>query len=179
MKRLIVILFLSSFSFSQEKVDFNNFNYDLLEKLVLQKINQERNSKNRETLVLDDVLQKAAQNQADYQAKKKRMTHDQTSAKTKTALKRVIEAGGGFSLVGENVAYTDVFGSVRMKDGRKMRSFETNTYQDIAEILFVGWKNSKYHYLAIIEKDYTHTGLKFALDVKNKRLYATQVFGRK
>lgn len=179
MRFFIAILFLSQVALSQNKVDYDNFNFSLLEKLVLKKINAERTKKNREALKLDSTLQKAAQNQSDYQAKKHKMTHNQTKAKSKNALERVLKAGGGFSLVGENVAYTDVHGVVKIKDGKKVKEITPNTYENIAELLVIGWRNSKYHYQAIIEKAYTHTGLKFAIDKKNKRLYATQVFGKK
>lgn len=179
MRFFILILFFSQSLIAQKEIDLNDFDYNLLEKLVLEKINKERKKKNLGKLKKDKVLGDAAKNHSNYQAKKKKMTHNQVSSKARTAMNRVEIAGGGFKLVGENVAYADVFGTVRMKVKGRMKSFSTKTYENVAEILFLGWKYSKLHYKAIVSKNYEYSGLKFTLDKKNKRIYATQVFGKK
>ncbi len=177
--RFFIIILLSSSLFSQTKIDFEHIDFKLLEDMVLEKVNEERASKGLSILTDHKVLKSAAINHSAYQAKKRRMTHSQTSKKSKTPLDRVKNAGGGFTLVGENVAYTDAFGKIILKVSRKKKEFATNTYQDIVDIFFIGWKNSKVHYKAIMNKSYTHSGISFAYDKKNKRFYGTQIFGMK
>jgi len=52
---LFVVLFLVTNLYSQ-KIDTNNFNYPLLEKMVLQKINEYRKSKNLSELYYSEIL---------------------------------------------------------------------------------------------------------------------------
>lgn len=179
MRFFISILFFSSLVFGQTKVDSENFDFDLLEEMVIEKVNEERSSRGLSILKLDRKLGKAAANHSIYQAKKKRMTHNQTSGKNKTVSERVKNTGAKFEMISENVAFTDAFGEVEMKVGRKKQIFKADTYQGLADIFFMGWKNSKPHLGAIINKNFTHTGISFCFDNQKKRLYATQVFGKK
>lgn len=182
MRRFFCILILSLFvsqSIGQTKINLESFNYDLLESLVLKKVNVLRKQKRAPQLKANKILAVSAQNHSDYQARKNKMTHNQTGRDTKYVWLRVQKEGGNFSSISENVAYTDVFGIHLVKNkGRKIK-IEASTYEGLAEILFLGWKNSKPHYKAMINKSFNLTGLKFKLNPKTKRLYATQVFAKK
>ena len=181
MRRFLHILFSILFVtqvMGQTKINYNSFDYDLLEKLVFEKVNDLRKSKKLDQLTDNKILGVAAQNQSNYQSKKKRMTHNQTSSKTKFVWLRVQNAGGDFSAISENVAYTDTYGFVVLRiKGKKVR-LDASTYEGAAEILYLGWKNSKPHYKAMIDKRFNLSGLKFKLNPKTKRLYATQVFAK-
>ena len=164
-------------SFSQTEVDINNFDEELLAKLLLEKVNEERVKKKLTKLIDNDYLKQAASNHSIYQAKKNKMTHRQTSSKTKTPRNRVEKYGGKFKLIGENVAYSDIGTPVNMKVQNKLKLFETNTYEKIAELIFLGWKHSPSHYANIIHKPYNSSGLSIKLTKDGSRIYATHVFG--
>lgn len=181
MRGYLIILFTATLGlnlFSQTKINYESFNYYLLEKLVLEKVNELRITKKAPVLTVNSTLEKAAQNHSDYQAKKNKMTHNQTSKKSKYVWFRVQNEGGVFSELSENVAYSDAFGVLTLRDKRKKITCDASTYEGLANILFLGWKNSPPHYKAMVNKNLTLTGLKFKLNAKTKRIFATQVFGR-
>lgn len=179
MKLTILLLLFGLQLTAQTNISLTNFDNDKVETLLFEMINDERAKKRCERLKNDKYLIKAADLQSEYQKKKKTMTHTQKSSKFKSPKKRVEASGGKFSIVGENVAFTDVNMTVALKIKGKTRFFETSTYEEIAKIIFVGWVNSKHHYENMIDKDYQLTGLSVRLDTRNNRLYATQVFGKK
>jgi len=174
----IVLFFVSSTIYSQ-KIDTENFNYKLVNRLLLEKVNQERTKKKAQELTVNKNLYKASKHHSDWQAKKNKMTHYQTTITTKSPRKRVDKTGATFKMVGENVAFTDINTTVKVKMGTRIRTLDVYTYQDLAHILFEGWKHSKDHYKNMIHKSYNTSGLSISLSKDKKRLYATQVFGMK
>lgn len=181
MRGFFIILFFAVFSsnlLGQTKINYNSFDYELLEKLVLEKVNELRKTKKAPALKINTILEKAAQNHSDYQAQKNKMTHNQTGSKNRFVWLRVQNEGGDFSEISENVAFSDTFGELTFRDKGKKVVCDASTYEGLADVLFLGWKNSPPHYKAMINKRFTLTGLKFKLNTKTKRVYATQVFGR-
>ena len=53
---------------------------------------------------------------------------------------------------------------------------EGQTYEELAESMFQGWKNSPGHFANMIGERYFRSGLQFEYDPKLNRLYAAQVF---
>jgi uncharacterized protein YkwD len=182
MRGFFTILIMSFFSISligQTKIDCNSFNYELLEELVLKEVNTLRKTKKAPELKINTILEVAAQNQSDYQSDKNKMTHNQTSKKSKYVWLRVQNEGGVFTEISENVAYSDAFGILKLTVKGKKKTLDASTYEGLAEVLYLGWKNSSQHYKAMINKKFDLTGLKFKMNSKNKRVYATQVFAKK
>lgn len=176
---LYIVFFLFSCSvFSQTKIDFNSFNYELLEELVLKEVNNLRKAKKAPELKRDTLLGQAAQNHSAYQAKKNTMTHNQTAKDSKFVWLRVQKIGGEYSEIAENVAFSDAFGVLKFTEKGKKLTADASTYEGLAMVLFLSWKNSKPHYTAMINKKFDLTGLKFEFNTKTKRVFATQVFGR-
>lgn len=174
---LLLYIIFPSLLFSQTIIDTDHFNEELMEELLLQKINEERVKKKLTELANNNYLHLAAVDHSLYQAKKDKMTHQQTSNKTKTPRNRVEKVGGKFKLIGENVAYSDIGRPVNMKIKNKIKLFETNTYEELADLIFQGWKYSPAHYANIVNAPYNSSGISVKMTKDKSRVYATQVFG--
>lgn len=181
MKKFFLILIFFSFqcfSFAQQagdKIQNTSLNVDLVEKLFLEKLNQYRASQNLSTLTTDAILKKAAEDQAKYQQKIGKLTHFQdNNPKKYSQSDRVLFYNGTHDLTGENCIM--IYIGVPMQDkGGPVVTVET--YQQAAEALFTGWKNSPPHHQNMITKHYETSGLGFAFNTKTGQLYAAQVFG--
>lgn len=186
MKKYIQITFLLILSFAilsfnkikGTEIDLNNFDSNLLETLILKKVNKLRKNKRLVLLKKDKILKKAAKDQCNYLFKKKRLTHRQVNTNKKTPSKRVIFYKGKFNGVGENIAYTYLFSSVNGAKNKK-KIIRLATYEATAEYFFQLWKNSKGHYSNLINKSYNYSGIDFTINKRNNRIYSTQVFGYK
>ena len=186
MKKHIQIAFLLILSFTilsfnkikSTEIDLNNFDSDLLEILILEKVNKLRENKRLVLLEKDYILKKAAKDQCNYLNKKKKLTHRQVKYNKKSPLKRVKFYNGKFSNVGENIAYTYLFSSVKGAK-KKNKTVRLTTYEATAEYFFQLWKNSKGHYDNLISKSYNYSGIDFTINKKNNRIYSAQVFGYK
>lgn len=148
------------------KLEIGNLSSQLLESLILQKINNHRSEKNLKTLKNSEALAKAAANHSSYQGNKKKLTHEQDNVNLKTPSLRVHKFKGKFNLVGENVALVSWDNS--------------STYASIAEDFFQAWMNSPPHYENIINPDFRNSGIRFRFSkdaqTKGSVLYATHVF---
>lgn len=141
-----------------------------LEQEVLRLVNALREEKGLSVLQLNDELQKAAIGHSLYMAKNKVLSHEEKSGSVKTPEKRVKKAGGkDFESVGENILYLS-------PEELPVKRKQVN---DLALALFSQWKSSPPHYANMINGEYSHTGFGFAIDEKESRLYATEVFGKK
>lgn len=121
------------------------------------------------------VLDTAAFDQAQYLNKRGRLTHDQNDRKKATPYKRVQFYGGNYTIVGENCI--EVFLETPMKTKYSRSPVTVSSEKEIAEALFLGWKNSPEHYKNMITPEYQSAGLGYAFSEKTKQLYCTQVFG--
>lgn len=164
--------------FSQEKL-FNGKKslteeLEIIENLVHQKIDSLRARKKLNGLSNNDYLTQAALLHADWMNEKRKFSHMQNKAKTKTPQKRVEYVGGDGSFVGENIAYT-LF-NIELKNKRG-KLYINQTYEAIANDLVQMWRYSKGHYKNIMTKDYKTTGIALAIDFESNKIYAVQVFG--
>lgn len=160
-------LFLSIYAQNASStVDLATLDEQLLEQLILQKINAHRATKDLSTLHTDQILAKAAQNQSDFQAKIKRLNHFQPNKIMANPARRVFFYEGNHSTVGENCAFVPLL--------------DNATYETLAEQFYQGWLNSPPHYKNMITPDYALSGVRFKADTIDGgkiRLFGTHVFG--
>lgn len=176
----IILLHSFFFCFSQQSIlelNLKNLNYNLIESEFISHLNQLRNDKGLHLLINDNILKKAAKDQADYQLKKHFLTHGQTEKNKETPQNRVFYYEGTHSLVGENCIKIPLKSTFKPK--YKKTEFEVKTYKDAGEALFLGWKNSPGHYKNMIDPDYEVTGIGFSFDSDSNYLYCAQVFALK
>ncbi len=152
---IFLIIYFSNINFSQGEID----------KLVLDKVNQLRDSLNISVLKLDKVLNKAGNDHAYYISRKNELTHFQNTFSKETPSARVEYYQGNRTYVGENVAVVSV---------QKLKN-DSLGKEAVAQSLFNGWLNSPPHYKNMITSDFTMMGIGYAT-TSNKKLYATQVF---
>lgn len=139
MKRVAVILCLlfTLPAFSQkvsDKINPASINYSLIDKLFNEKLTELRKSKSLKPLLSDEVLKKAAQDQADFMNKNDTLTHFQTLANKKNPTARVLFYGGQHDGVGENCLFNFLF--IKTVSKNKKDSATINTYADVAEQIF-------------------------------------------
>lgn len=157
-------------------IDPNRINFSLLENLFQEQLNELRRSKGLGTIVMDVVLAKAGQDQAEYQNRINKLTHDQITKGKETPTDRVLFYKGLHSRVGENCILIYIGTPVKDKSGA---IYTIATYQEAATELFKGWFNSPPHYQNMITPYYENAGLGFSYNPRTKQLYAAQVFGTK
>ncbi len=127
---------------------------------LLIRVNQLRESLNLPKLKGDEVLFKAAGHHANYIAMKKKLGHEQTTAKMETVANRIFSFGGNRTYCGENVAFVN---------NNKLIS-----NKEIADSFFESWKNSPGHYTNMIHPHFT----RMSCEIKRtpQGIYAAQVF---
>lgn len=129
-----------------------------LNELVLDKVNNLRDSLGLSKLALDQTLNKAAEDHAYYISTKNELSHFQKTFSKETPSERVYFYGGNRTYVGENVA-----------------SVTNDSTRKIAESLFNGWYNSPGHYENMVNPLYSKMGLGVS-KLKGKSVFAAQVF---
>ena len=177
---IILLLFLSSINLiaqnPPEPIEDNSFNYTLINRLILEKINAKRVKLHLSALAPDSILYLAAKNQADYLVKQGKLTHFQKKKQLEDPQKRVQYYHGEFSAIAENAAMEFWSKQVMEKD-KKLHTY--TTYEELAEALVDGWIHSPTHYQNLSNKVYNSSGIATTINVKEKQVYAVQVFGRK
>ncbi|MCB0515708.1 MAG: CAP domain-containing protein [Chitinophagales bacterium] len=174
---LLIVLGMSfvwaqSSSNRQATINPQKFDAELLSQLIEGKINALRTQKKRDQLANNIILKKAALTQTTYCADHKKLSHEQRNRKLRTPWERVAEAGGGFEIVGENLAMIGF--TIETIDKQKRVLYPT--YEEAAERIVNGWRKSKGHYKNILEKSYEQSGVVVILS--ENAIYATQVFGK-
>ncbi len=159
----LIFLLLFSTSYAQS-INWKQIDQHTFEKWVLFQVNDLRDSLGLSTLSVDPILGKAASDQAYYQKKTNKVTHDQVTLNKESPSRRIAFYGGTHSLTGENCAMVSA-----KRYGK--------SYQRLARAFFLGWLNSPGHYANMVHPDYHTTGIRFSVNLKTGRAYATQVFG--
>lgn len=181
MKLLISVFIILSFSLrcqtATSEINLSSINYSLIESEFLTRLNALRTDQKLNTLGTDNILKKAAADQAGYQEEKHFLTHEQTVKGKEKPQNRVFYYYGTHDLVGENCIKIPL--KLPFKTKYKNTPIEVKTYADAGEALFMGWKNSPGHYKNMINPDYDVSGLGFAFDKDSSYLYCAQVFGAK
>ena len=159
-----------------EVINENNFNYSLVNQLILDKINAKRVKFRCTILKPDSILYLAAKNQADYQVKEDKLTHFQKKKQWGDPQKRVEYYHGEFTAIAENAAM-EFWGKPVMEKNKKVHTY--TTYEELAEAFVDGWIHSRVHYTNLSNKIYNTSGIATGIDLKEKKIFAVQVFGRK
>lgn len=165
MRVFIFSFFLFSICQAQP-INWSELDQVVFEKYILLQVNQLRDSLGLQPLTTDAILGDAAQDQSHYQLITKKVTHDQVTLHKESPSRRVAYYGGTHSLVGENCAQLDA-----RRHGK--------SYKRLARNFFLSWYHSPGHYANMVEPKYRTIGIRLAVNRKNARVYATQVFGGK
>lgn len=179
MKPLIAFLFalalLSFVSVNNETIDGNLLDSNKLEKMILVKVNELRQSKGINVLADNPILALAAQDHANYLSETGNLSHDQKIRRKKTPMERTEYYGGNFKFVGENVAFTYLNEAVVGIKNKRNAQF-LNSYEKAAQYIFDLWLYSPGHYKNMVDKDFKLSRIRFNYDSKTKRIYAVHVF---
>ncbi len=158
-----------------DTIDPDHLNKALIQSLYIEELNALRSQIKAPILGTDPILQKAAQDQADYCNKNNIATHRQAEFPKKyTPKDRVMWYRGNHAVIGENVLMTYL--RTPASDPNTQKEFTIWTYADLAHAIFEQWRNSPDHYSNMINGAYTRSALALTL-YRNKRvIYAAQVF---
>ncbi len=167
-------LIFGTIHFCRSQVDPSGLNTKLLEHEIKTLIDSTRLAHQLPALFNDSILYVASRHHAQYLFSKGALSHEERENKTFFSPQDRANYYGVPKnyFVGENIAYTIYNSSVRVKD----KTFQTNSYREIARSLVCSWVNSKGHFKNIIDPNYQVTGLAISVDPKLKRIYACQKF---
>lgn len=177
---LIAFIFISASLRCQNAspaIDLKAINFSLIESDFIQRLNAMRAGMKLDVLVNDEILDKAASDQAGYQMQKHFLTHDQTIKGKEKPQNRVFFYKGTHDMVGENCIKIPL--KIPYKPKYSKKDIEVKTYADAGLALFMGWKNSPGHYKNMIAPEYDVYGLGFSFDKDSSYLYCAQVFAAK
>lgn len=156
-------------------IDPNNFDKKRLELLILEKVNQVRESYNIKPLVLEGKLEQAADSQAKNMQTWNRVSHHQISLNKFSLANRVEHFKIKNKHIGENVA--DIYLEIPMKVNFAKDILLIKTYKESADALVLSWKYSPGHFKNMIDPSFKFTGIKVEINPTQKTIYAAQVFG--
>ncbi len=177
---LAIFCFIFSVCKSQNgdaEINLSQFNSKLTAELFNKKLNELRQSKGLTILLDDKILSEAAKDQADYQQKNHFLTHNQKEKIKENPKLRVVFYNGTHDAVGENCIKIPL--KTPFKPKYKKNEITVTTYNQLAEALFLGWKNSPGHYKNMIEPRYDMQGIAFSIDLDSNYIYSAQVFSTK
>ena len=143
----IALLFPGLANAQQDRIDPSNFNYELLNQLVMDEVNNIRSRKRLDSLTHDLSLDLASNDHAKYMGDNSVLTHNQKSKQKYSPYDRVVFYGGSHNLVGENVQVVPIAQMMQDSDNKL-------TYQKLAGDIVDNWKGSKEHYENIINPGY-------------------------
>jgi uncharacterized protein YkwD len=175
MRYLFVLLFiLSAISFTHAQVDWNNYDVDELNKFITIEVNKLRRKEKVDTLKYQPLLLNAAKDHSEYMLEKKILTHYQKNKKKKTPKNRVDFYGEQFASVGENVQVLTL-NSIPKQLQKKGEPRTIDSYEWMAKILVLNWKNSPPHFANMIHPDYSGTLTAISIG-SDGTVYACQLF---
>jgi len=157
-------------------IDGNNIDARLLGSLFLKRLNELRTQQKLNVLGKDSILAVAAEDQAKYMNKTNEVGHFQKTKDKENPTARVVYYKGTNDRIGENCEEIPLHSPFKDKTGADVT---INTYNEAADALFTGWKNSKPHYHNMITPYYDVQGIGFSYDSATHKLYSSNVFGTK
>ena len=175
MNRILFVFFIllnTTFCFAQKHALIpKKLNTELLETMILERVNHVRDTLGLPVLVNDDALHLASLHHSKFLIKNKILTHSEPGAKYKTPLNRVKASYGHHTAVAENVAYISLYNS---KNKQRYK-----TYEYVADKFVTNWVKSSGHLKNIKWDIAAKSGISVQFDPKTGKIYATQVFGNK
>ncbi|NQY06970.1 MAG: CAP domain-containing protein [Flavobacteriaceae bacterium] len=167
MKKVICILFLLCTIIVSAQLKISE--KEKLGVALAKRINELRVEKGRKPLERDIALYKAAEFHSGYMAKFKRLTHIEHIEEFRSPRDRVDAFSDEFETVGENILQSKPV-KLPLTDAQ---------INKLAFDLFRAWRGSEGHHKNMISSKYTMGELGFDYDPKTRRIYVTQVFGKK
>ena len=147
-----------------QRIDLEDFNNKLLESIILEKLSIKRAQESYDSLVINTILQNAAEDQATYMAAKQEATLFQ-SGKKKTTGRRIKYYGG--STFGDEVV---------TKMSPKKGKF-TLTYNALADNIVFKVLKSKKTRRILMDPKYIFAGVAARLDEPKKKVFVSIVVG--
>lgn len=135
-----------------------------ISELVLSHVNQLRDSLGLNKLALDELLNKAGEDQAYYMSDRGKLTHFQKTFSKETPAERISFHGGNRTYTGENIAYVNASWISRNRLNKV----------EVARSLYESWLNSPPHYANMVHPEFSKMGLGTWLN--EERVYSAQVF---
>jgi uncharacterized protein YkwD len=154
----------------QDRIDPAKFNYDLLNQLVMEEINEIRSRKRVDTLVHDPSLDEASADHAKYLGDNNLFTHVQKSKLKRSPYDRVVYYGGSHNKVAQNLQVIQI---AQLMDDSNNKL----TYQKLAGEIVDRWKGSKEEFENIISADYQVVS--YAFYIKDGKMYCVQLLASK
>lgn len=177
MRIFFIIFFIVSASYAQQSVDWKNYDVDSLNYYITIEVNKLRGKAKALPVVYQPLLSPAAKDHADYMLEKNTLTHNQKNKQKRTPKNRINFYGGQFVTVGENVQVLRL-NSVSKQFQKKNEPKTIETYELMAKVLVLNWKNSPPHFANMIHPAFS--GSTTVISVGNDGLvYACQLFGDK
>lgn len=168
---LLHILTLIVFNLSaQDKIDPKNFNYDLLEQMVFDEVNNLRTRKRLDSLTDDPTLKSASDDHAKYMGENNQLTHVQKDKEKRSPYDRVVYYGGTHNNVGENILVLPIAQLMDDANGKL-------TYQKLAKEIVDSWKGSKEHYENFMNPDFSVVN--YAFYIQDGKIYCCQLLASK
>lgn len=158
-----------------DNINLKKIKKDYLEELINKKVNDIRVSKSLKPLKNDEILKLTAADQSDYILKSGKIAHDQPNKKKATPFDRVLFYEGMHSEVGENCMQTMLGAKVKVAGQSKRVTLKS--YDNVAEAIVSAWIAAKESPEVIFNQNYYNVGTSISVDVKTKKIIATQVYG--
>jgi hypothetical protein len=146
-------------------IPFTLWTQSRIEQLVLEHVNNLRDSLNIPILTIDETLTEACNDHAYYISNQKNITHFQQTFRKETPSSRVEYYGGNRTYIGENIGQCPL----------KLKLDKSIDEDNIALCLFKGWFNSREHYSNMTNMSFTKMGLAVHQNYKNY-IYSAQLF---
>ena len=155
MKKLVLIfaIAVNSSIYSQTKIDYKQFDYTLLEKLIIEKINHYRDSLKLKTLYTSSVLRESySYITASENAKQDKLFHTEFKGNKTNLYNELYNLTKG-KCGSKNPDILLVATNAEVAACTTIGDILYNTYNEMANCIFQGWLNSKKH-KQIIETSY-------------------------
>lgn len=169
MKNILFCFLFLILSFQFANAQLNASEKEILSEALVKRVNHLRKKLGKHPLKRDTDLVKAAQLHSDYMVKKNSLNHNQIGTEFPKPKDRILHFNKSFISFGENVLYSK---PVRYPLNKK-------ALNKLAFDMFRAWKASPGHYANMISDAFTYGDFAFTLHPKSKRVFATQVFGKK
>jgi uncharacterized protein YkwD len=150
---------------SEEKINPESFQEDLLRKALLKKVNNYRVSQKLDTLIYEELLEKVAKDQSDYMDKKDEVTSEQSSGKKK-------DVGSRLKFYGGSNQAEELPAGQALSKGKEMMA-----YSEAAAQIFDKWVKGKKMQPLLVSSSNIFTGIGVTFDKLNRKIYVAEVFG--
>lgn len=155
----------------------NGLNWNAIQTEYFKLLNELRVQQKTTQFSNDAILNLASFDQAHYMDSVHKVMHDQKLKGKESPQKRVFYYNGTHDQVGENCL--SIVYNKPMKVKYSKVPIVVKTDKEVANALFLSWKNSPGHYKNMIEPAYDVAGLGFYYNADSSQIYATQVFSAK